>query len=164
LDSTSERSLPVSESDPLPKPTLFDQLFPGRFIKAGDLLGKDRTLTISDVAIERLPTDVGGEKVKGIVSFRESERQWVVNRTNGEALKAMFGRAVREWIGKRVTLYPTTAKFGGELRDAVRVRGSPDLAADMTFSLRLPKKKPHDVTLTRTASKQAAAPESGSSG
>lgn len=154
----------MSENDPLPKPTLFDQLFPGRFIKAADLLGKDRTLTISDVAIERLPTDVGGEKVKGIVSFRESERQWVVNRTNGEALKAMFGKAVREWIGKRVTLYPTTDKFGREIVDAIRVRGSPDIAADVTFALRLPKKKPRDLTLARTASKQAPAPEPGSSG
>ena len=151
----------------LPKPMLFDQLFPGRFIKSADLVGKDRTLTISDVEVERLPTDTGGEKVRGILTFKETDRQLVLNRTNGEALKAMFGKSVRDWIGKRVTLYPTTAKFGGADVDAVRVRGSPDIAADVTFALKLPKKKARDVTLTKTVPRQAqastpaVAPEAG---
>ncbi len=47
----------------------------------------------------------------------------MLNRTNGECLKAMFGRDTGEWIGKRVTLYP--AEYQGET--AIRVKGSPDM-------------------------------------
>jgi hypothetical protein len=139
----------MSEST-LPKPTLYDQLFPGRFLKAGDLAGKDRTLTIADVIVEAMPTDDGGTKVRGIVSFKETERQLALNRTNGESLKAMFGKAIKDWIGKRVTIYPTTDRFGAEQVDAIRVRGSPDIAGNVTFSLKLPKRKAREITLTRT--------------
>jgi hypothetical protein len=134
----------------LPKPTLYDQLFPGRFIKAGDLAGKDRTLTISDVIVEAMPTDDGGTKVRGIVAFKETERQLALNRTNGEACKAMFGKAIKDWFGKRVTIYPTTDRFGSEQVDAIRVRGSPDIAGNVTFSLKLPKRKAREITLTKT--------------
>ena len=35
-----------------PKPTVYDQLYPGRFIKAQELLGKKVTLTMTDVELE----------------------------------------------------------------------------------------------------------------
>ena len=41
------------------KPSVFDQLYPGRFIKAGELLGKKVTLTIADVNLEELVGDDG---------------------------------------------------------------------------------------------------------
>lgn len=128
----------------------YDELFPGRFIKAGDLKGRDVNLTIRGVRIEELPQDKGGERAKGIISFEGTKKEWVLNRTNGEALKAMWGRDTGDWIGKRVTLYP--AQFNGDL--AIRVKGSPDLAADITFELKLPRKRPQQTTLKATGGKR----------
>ena len=131
----------------------FDELFPGRFIKASDLKGVERTLTIADVDVEDLPSDKG-DKVKGIIKFREAKKALVLNRTNGEYIKAMFGRKVPEWIGKRITIFP--AEWNGE--PCVRIKGSPDLAAPVTFELKLPRKKPKPMTLVVTGRASGKAP------
>jgi hypothetical protein len=51
----------------LTKPVDWDELYPGRFIKAGEFKGKKPTLTIKDVDVESLAGDDGKEKVKGII-------------------------------------------------------------------------------------------------
>lgn len=131
----------------------YDQLFPGRFIKSGEFQGKDVTLTIAKVRIEELEGD-GGKKVKGIVSFRETKKEWVLNRTNGECLKAMWGKETDNWLGKRVTLWPApfNDNLTGEKTTAIRVRGSPDLDKPCTFELKLPRKKAASLTLQKTGS------------
>jgi hypothetical protein len=131
----------------------YDQLFPGRFIKAGDLGGVDRTLTIANVELEDLPQDQGS-KVKGIVQFKEAKKALVLNRTNGECIKAMFGRKVDDWYGKRITLFPT--EWNGE--PCVRIKGSPDIKAAVTFELKLPKRKPKATTMLVTGKGKGATP------
>jgi hypothetical protein len=132
----------------------FDQLFPGRFLKAGDFQGKDVTLTISAIDLEELPSQTGGTKVKGILTFHNVKKKLVLNRTNGECLKAMFGRDTGEWIGKRITLYPAHIEYeGSDL--AIRVRGSPDLKADLPFQLQMPRRKPVTVTMVKTGAPAA---------
>ena len=128
----------------------YDKLFPGRFIKAGEFGGNAVTMTMSAVAIEELPSDKG-DQAKGIVSFSETKRKWVLNRTNGECLKAMFGRDTDAWIGKRVTLYP--APYEGDI--AIRVKGSPDIESSMTVEVKLPRKRPYNVTLEKTTPKKS---------
>lgn len=130
--------------------TSFAQLISGRFVTADLLEGQDRTVTIKSVELEALPTEKGGEETKGVVSFNETDRGLVLNRTNAEALRAMFGAKLALWVGKRITLYPTTTRRGPETVPCIRVRGSPDLAQDMTFELRLPRKRPEKVTLKKT--------------
>jgi hypothetical protein len=131
----------------------YDDLFPGRFLKATIFKGHDVTLTIGGVRVEDLPSETGGTKVKGILSFEGKKLELVLNRTNGEAMKAMWGRDVESWKGKRVTLYPST--FNGE--PCIRVRGSPDLPDSMEFELKLPRKRPQRVKLLKTTpGKQSA--------
>ena len=130
----------------------YDELFPGRFLKAGILKGKDVTLTISGVRIEDLPSETGGMRTKGILAFEGKKLELVLNRTNGEAIKAMFGSDTGDWIGKRITLFPS--EFNGD--PCLRVRGSPDLSGPLTFELRLPRKRPVKTTLIPTGKKPAA--------
>jgi hypothetical protein len=141
-------------------PVDYDELYPGRFIKSGDLRGRDVNLTIAKVEVDELE-GTKGKQTKGIAHFTETKKALVLNRTNGECLKAMFGRKIADWIGKRVTLYP--AKIESEVADlAIRVRGSPDLAADVTFELHLARKRPRKMTLKKTTTgkgSQAAAPQ-----
>jgi hypothetical protein len=160
----SEQNAPKT----LPRPSNYDDLFPGRFMKAGAMRGKDVTLTIDHVELEILPGEKG-EEVKAILHFRERTKlghpcQHVPSKTNGECIKAMFGKNLNDWNGKRVTFYPTTDKLGKETVDAIRVRGSPDIKETFTFSLKLPRKKARPVTMqktggTATATSQAAPTE-----
>ena len=116
----------------------YDLLFPGRFLKAAEFKGKDVLVTISAIDLEDLPQEKGGDKAKGIISFEGKKKKLVLNRTNGECLKAMFGRDTGEWIGKRIVLFPDV--WNGD--PCVRVRGSPDIANDIEFELKLPRKRP----------------------
>lgn len=133
----------------------YDELFPNRFMKAGEFKGKDVTLKISGVQIEELEGD-GGKKVKGIISFDRTPKQLVLNKTNGLCLKALFGRRTEDWVGKRVTFYPAQIDNFGDVDLAIRVRGSPDIAGPVQVEIKLAKKKPKTVTLQKTAG--AAAP------
>lgn len=126
----------MEHDKPAKKPVDYDELFPGRFLKAGLLKGKKVTVTISAVDTEEMP-DRKGTKTKGIVSLRETKMQWALNSTNGQCLKAMFGRHVQEWIGHRVTICPEKDRFGAEMVDAIRVYGSPELENEITLTIDL---------------------------
>ena len=139
----------------LKKPTVFDQLYAGRFLKAGELLGKKVTLTISDVDLEELQGDDGAKKAKAIISFKESEKKLVSCKTNGICLKEMYGKELANWIGKRVTIFEDV--WNGE--PCIRVFGSPDIAEDMEVTITLPRRRPFKKTLHKveTAGKKEAA-------
>jgi len=135
--------------------TDYDQLFPGRFLKAGQLLGKARTVTIQRVFREKLVGGARGEEKRSILAFRETDMQLVLCSTNGQCLRAMFGTHVPDWIGKRVTFYPAPeTERGGEnwfgRSSAIRVKGSPDIAQPITIEIQMPQRKPRQRTLEVT--------------
>lgn len=135
----------------------YDQLFPNRFVKAGLLQGKAVTLTIAQVKLEELPDEKGknGKRVKGIVSFRERDLELVLNKTNGECLKGMFGRKTGAWEGKRITIYPKMVDAFGDEVLAIRIMGSPDIERDMRFDVRVGRKTA-SITMKKTATKTKA--------
>lgn len=139
----------------------YDQLFPGRFMKSGEFQGKDVTLKIATIRTEELPDEKGkdGKRVRGIIGFHGTKKELVLNRTNGECLKALFGRDTDNWIGKRVTFFPApyTDSFTGEVGTAIRVRGSPEIASDTNVEIRLPKKKAFNMKMKKTTSGKPAA-------
>ena len=120
-----------------PKPVDWDELYPGRFLKAGLLGDKHVTLTITDVDREALQSDEG-KKVKGIITFKGTDMQLALNKTNGICLREMFGRKLADWIGKRVVLFASS--WNGE--PCIRIYGSPDIASDMQVQVQLPRRKP----------------------
>lgn len=127
----------------------FDQLYPGTFIKAGEMHGKPVTLTIKSVAQESIEGDDGTEKLKVVITFVEIGRKWIANKTNGLRLRAMFGNDSDDWIGKRVTIFPEHNSMS-ESGFAIRVKGSPDLERTMVFDQKLARKKPVPVKLEKT--------------
>ncbi len=130
------------------KPVNFDDLYPGRFLKAGHLKGQKVTLTVADVDMEDLVDEDGKVKAKAIVSFKERQLQFVLSKINGKALKAMFGPTVADWVGKRVVLFPT-ADFApmkkGE--ECIRVWGSKDIDRDVEVAITMPRRKPFTMTM-----------------
>jgi hypothetical protein len=124
----------------------FAQLFPGRFIKAGQFRGEPWTGTIAGIRLEAL-IGKNGKETKPIIAFKECLQEWVVNKTNGECIKAMWGRDTAAWMGHRVTLFP--APYEGDV--AIRVAGSPDLEKPMEIVLQLAGKLAFPVTLQVTS-------------
>lgn len=128
------------------KPSVFDQLYPGRFLKAGELLGKKVTVTIRDVYLEGLIGDDGKEKQKAIVGLNETDKALVLCKTNGICLRDMFGTELSAWVGKRVTIFPDV--WNGE--PAIRIWGSPDIERDLDVTVTLPRRKPFKKTMHKT--------------
>lgn len=126
----------------LKKPVDWDELYPGRFIKAGELLGKQVTLKIKSVDLDELEGDKG-KKIKGVITFEQTPKQLALNRTNGVCLREMFGRKLSGWVGKRITIHP--AEWNGE--PCIRVWGSPDIAQDMTIEVALPRRRPVQMVM-----------------
>jgi hypothetical protein len=130
-------------------------MFKGRFISGAEFNGRVPTFTVKVVQIEKLEGDDGKAKDKGIVWFDDTDRGWVLCKTNAMCLAAMFGNDTAGWIGKRVTLFATDVKVGGETVPGIRVRGSPDIDAAKVVEIKLPKKKPLTMKLEPTAKKPA---------
>ncbi len=140
--------------------------FLGTYITAAELVGKEPTLTIERVTLEKVESlkasdDEGGGKMRDriVVYFKEARggRGWLLNRTNAECLKEMWGRETNDWIGHRVTLYTAQVRVGPKVEPGIRVKGSPELAETRSFELKLPRKKPIRTTLLSTAKPAPAA-------
>lgn len=116
----------------------YETLYPGRFIKSADLNGKgDVTLVLKAITAEELDG-----KSKAIVSFEGTKKQLVLNRTNAESVKAMFGRETNDWLGKRITVFSAVIKdpFGDGTVGAIRVRGSPDISKPIEATIQRGRK------------------------
>jgi hypothetical protein len=129
------------------KPVDWDELYPNRFLKAGELKGRRITMTIADVDTDLLVSDDGKEKIKGFLSFEKTTKQVVLNKTNGLCLRSMFGKKLSEWLGKRVIFYPD--KWNGE--DCIRIWGSPDIADELDVEIKLPRRKPFNMRMHKSA-------------
>src|ERR1017187_9656931 len=140
----------------MPLPDTYSELYPGRFLKADMLKGKKVTLTIKNINIEDLIGDKNKAEPKVIVSFMERPLEYVMPKTNGFCLKRMWGNNPHDWIGKRVTWYGTTCKFGRDDVDCLRIWGSPDLTEDMPVTVPQGRKKALEIVLHRVVSKKAA--------
>ncbi|MBN1851105.1 MAG: hypothetical protein JW829_00215 [Pirellulales bacterium] len=94
-------------------------LCPSPHMEAADLGDKDVKVTIQGVSFD----EVGEEKkTKGIIHFEEFDRGFVVNRTNLKRIMALHGPETNEWIGKKITLYPSETDFAGKTVPCIRVR------------------------------------------
>lgn len=94
------------------------------FMYAFDLQGKDVTVTIDRVVGGELTGPGGKKSKKPLCYFRESKsgKPLALNATNCKCIAQLYGNDTDEWIGKRITLYPTTTQMGGETCDCIRVR------------------------------------------
>lgn len=92
------------------------------FIFAFDLNGKDVTVTISRVEAGQLTGQGGRKAKKPVVYFDGKEKGLALNATNAKTIAAMYGNYTEKWIGKGVTLFPTTTQMGGETVECIRIR------------------------------------------
>jgi hypothetical protein len=138
--------------------TSFDQLYPGEFLKAGEFGGKAVTLTITEIERPLLSDGSGNEEPATVVHFAETPKKFVMNKTNGVCLRAMFGDDPRAYDGKRITLHPVKDDSGlSESGLCIRVKGSPDIDEPIKFRAHVGRKMlTQTLVPTANGAKQAA--------
>jgi len=92
----------------------------GAYLKAEDLQGKAIRAKIEQVSLEDFKGDKGTEK-RLVCHFEGKDKALLLNRTNADALAAIFGDDYDHWTGP-VVLYPDTTMFGGKRVPCLRVR------------------------------------------
>ena len=144
-DETVARALPGS----------YSEMYPGRFLKADMLKGQKVTVTIVKIMGEDLIGENNKAKSEWIVKIKERPLELVLNKTNAFCLYRMFGSDPHSWLDKRITIFPTTTKFGRETLDCIRIWGSPDIPEDLSITVPQGRKKAWETTMHRVVSKKA---------
>jgi hypothetical protein len=98
-----------------------DQMFPSKYLKAGDCEEADLILTIANVKFEELGQGDKAE-TKPVIYFDEAEKGLVLNKTNATTIAELHGRTTEQWIGKRIAIYATEVEMGGKVSMGIRVR------------------------------------------
>lgn len=108
--------------DPTRKDTQMPRMgamFPSKWLAAADLDDADLTVTISKCTFEEVtPTES-----KWVLWFDETDKAMVLNKTNSKMIaQLLLSDDTDDWVGRKVTLFPTQVDFQGDQVDAIRVR------------------------------------------
>ena len=97
-------------------------MFPSDFVKADDLDGRDVTKTIKSVTMDELTMSGGKKKTSPVIRFSDAEKKLVINKTNAKIIAGMYGNETDNWVGKKITMFPTETTFGAETVPCIRIR------------------------------------------
>lgn len=102
--------------------------FPSNYLKAdADVPDRDDggcTLTISSVKLETVGQGAQAED-KPVCYFEEVDKGLVLNKTNANAIAAMYGDETKDWVGKRVRLGAQDVEYQGKITRGIRVSSRP---------------------------------------
>lgn len=136
-----------------------DQLIDSKMMVSAEFgtrgIPKEPTVTIASVTREAQDKD--GKEVWAILTFTEPfAKPLKMNRHSQKCCIAMFGKETDHWIGKRLSLFAKDGYYFGERGTAVRIKGSPDLAAPISVEVKKrSSKKPDVYNLVPTGPQQA---------
>jgi hypothetical protein len=97
-----------------------DDLFPSKYVKASDLAGAALTLHIASVR-----TDLMNDGTPKAVLYFTNGKPLVLNVTNKNCIKSLYGADTTAWQGKPIQLVATTTEFAGKVVDCIRLRPPP---------------------------------------
>ena len=76
--------------------------FPSKYLKAEDLKGEHVTFTIEEFNTEEVGSEEGS---KPVISFVNTLKKMVLNKTNAETIAKLYGGETDQWPGKKLILY-----------------------------------------------------------
>jgi hypothetical protein len=98
-----------------------EDVFPSKYLRAGDLNGKAAAVWIASAPMETLK-GANGEERKTVLYFRGKKKVLPLNRTNWDAVAAICGEDTDDWPGEQIELFPTQTEMKGEMVDCIRIR------------------------------------------
>ena len=118
-----------NELDPIMQ--TFDDLFPSKFLKATDIqkAGGTVTVTIAGLRVEEFDERDGTKKKKPILQLHGTEKELMLNVTNGKRIAHLHGTELAAWTGKPLTLLVEPVDSPNGVVDAIRVSPQPPNAA-----------------------------------
>lgn len=94
------------------------------YIGAYSLNGKDLTVEITGVSVKRVKGE-GGKEEDCTVAALKGQKPFIINRTNAKTISKLYDTPyIEDWVGKKITLFPTTTRVAGETVECLRVRPS----------------------------------------
>jgi hypothetical protein len=100
-----------------------DEVFQSKYLKAADLKGKPRIVTIESARYETLKGLDGKETRKIVLYFENVPKSLPLNATNFDAVCDATGFPdTEDWPGQQIELYPTKTTMGGKTMDCIRIR------------------------------------------
>tara|TARA_B100000945_G_scaffold160741_1_gene129049 strand:- start:708 stop:1124 length:417 start_codon:yes stop_codon:yes gene_type:complete len=104
----------------------FSKAYPSEYLREPDLMGRETTLTIKGWRYTDASDKGSDGKQMGdgvVVSFIERPKELVLALINYKSIRRIHGSDPNNWIGKRVTFFPTTCHaFGDPKHPCIRVR------------------------------------------
>jgi hypothetical protein len=110
-----------------------NDLFPSKYLKAGDLKGQPTTLTIKSANVAALKNMQGDTEDKLVLAFVDQPKKLVCNKTNYDSVADLYGDETDAWPGKKIEVYPSKANLAGRVVDAVRVRAPVGYGSSLPF-------------------------------
>ncbi|MCH7804772.1 MAG: hypothetical protein IH937_11890 [Acidobacteria bacterium] len=96
-----------------------DTLFPSKYLKSSDIeeAGGELFGTIKEVGTDTMPDGAN----KAVVAFEEI-KPLILNVTNKNVIKGLYGDETDLWKGKKVLLYTAEVSFGSKTTTGIRVK------------------------------------------
>jgi hypothetical protein len=92
------------------------------YLFSHDLLEKEHHLIIEKVTQGQVTGEKGMKSVKGVLTFQGAKKKLALNVTNCQTIAQLYGNEVKGWVGKAITIYPTTTEYNKKIVGCIRVR------------------------------------------
>lgn len=94
-----------------------DEVFAGSTLKASDVAGREVPLTIRGYEVKDFDD---GKKLA--LSFNETDKELICNKTNANTIGDMYGPTIEGWVGKQIVLIQSQTDFNGRQVACIRVK------------------------------------------
>jgi hypothetical protein len=103
------------------------EMHPSKWLSAGDLDDQDVIVTVSGCTQENMGnSDRGDDEYKWILWFEELDKGMVMNVTRTNVIaKVLMSDNTDDWIGKKITIFPSETIYKGETKATIGVRSKP---------------------------------------
>lgn len=104
-------------------------VLPSEYLEAANLGGRDCRVTIDRVEDRHSGKGTDGKPInKPLLHFQGKKKGMILNKTNAKVIrdKVGLGDEMQSWVGREITIYPTTCDaFGEKNKPCIRVRPMP---------------------------------------
>lgn len=97
-------------------------LVESKYLSHFELQGRDVTVAVKSVRMSEVIGSGGKKSKKALLTFEGKEKGMVAGVTVLSAIAGIYGDDYDGWVGKRITLYPTTTEASGKVVGTIRVR------------------------------------------
>ncbi len=91
--------------------------FPSKWLKAGDLQGKDVKVIMSNCERETI-----GDDQKPVLYFKGKDKGIVLNKTNASVITDFYGDDTADWYDQPIILFSVMTEYQGKATAGLRVR------------------------------------------